>query len=329
MHDFADIAELYIEMVDRFRRAEFSLDTHLLKIVLISSFNNVAYIDNRKEAKYEFNLDFWKYLYKRHNNESEAVFWLNAMGISKNVLYSKSDQFPDIVFKSRTDEGNLKCGSLLELKDAKSSTISSFNSTLPTKQKNLQELDVINGNNLVSKIVKIHNDKSDDDEFYEYTRHCFYLIRTGRGNPNKTKISLVDGSFFETIPTDNLIAQTFLTILKDHHEKKSKKLTDKEYRYIEEILSYLDDHTLISSSKSIENASVKPRLRLMAEVHPEGNPHSSHYPQILDRTINFIIREKDHQGLENEFGKELSGMNRLGINHKRNGKYIVFQHKFY
>ena len=47
------------------------------------------------------------------------------------------------------------CGSLMELKDSKSGSIASFNSTIPTKQKSLEEINVINGGDLVSRIAKI------------------------------------------------------------------------------------------------------------------------------------------------------------------------------
>jgi hypothetical protein len=40
---------------------------------------------------------------------------------------------------------------------------------------------------------------------------------------------------------------------------------------IEKSLSYITDQTIIAASQTIEKAFVRPRLRIMAEVHPEGN----------------------------------------------------------
>ena len=56
-------------------------------------------------------------------------------------MYSKSEQFPDFLFKTRKHAGKLICGSLLELKDSKGGSVASFNSTLPTKYKNLEEIE--------------------------------------------------------------------------------------------------------------------------------------------------------------------------------------------
>ena len=58
---------------------------------------------------------------------------------SKNherILYSKSEQFHDFLFKARKSEDTLICGSLLELRDSKGGNVASFNSTLPSKTKN-------------------------------------------------------------------------------------------------------------------------------------------------------------------------------------------------
>jgi hypothetical protein len=71
----------------------------------------------------------------------------------------------------------------------------------------------------------------------------------------------------------------FLNILRTHLEKKEIKIPPDTRNQIEKALSHVTDQTIIASSQIIEKASVRPRLRIMAEVHSEGNPHSSFYPE--------------------------------------------------
>ena len=243
-------------------------------------------------------------------------------------MYSESAQFPDFIFKVRLYEKQLFCGSLLELKDSKGGTISSFNSTLPTKSKNLEEVDIVNGNNLVSKIASIKDRQIVEVENYRtYQRKCFYLIRTYRDD-DRVKISLVDGSFFETVPKDHLIYQMFLNILQAHLNKKNIKIPIETLRQFQELLSHITDQTIIASSQNIEKASVRPRLRIMAEVHSEGNPHSSSYPEISEGSFNLIIQKALFtKELEEKLHREIPQTEKLTIHHKRNGEHIVFQFK--
>lgn len=57
-------------------------------------------------------------------------------------------------------------GSLIELKDSKGGSIASFNSTVPTKYKSLEEIDIINGNHLVSRIAAVKDGALAVDEQY-------------------------------------------------------------------------------------------------------------------------------------------------------------------
>ena len=67
----------------------------------------------------------------------------------------------------------------------------------------------------------------------------------------------------------------------------------------------------------------------MAEVHSEGNPHSSFYPEISERSINLIIEASSY---EEKFAKIVSQkipeIEIFTIHHKRNGEHVVFQYKF-
>jgi hypothetical protein len=145
--------------------------------------------------------------------------------MNEKTLYSSSAQFPDFMFKVRKQNDKLTCGSLLELKDSTGGSIASFNSTLPTKHKSLEEIDIINGTNLVSRITSIiDGDLALDKNYRTFQRKNFYLIRTFKDNNKKIKVSLVDGSFFEIVPKEHLIYQMFSNILRNHLEKKDIKM---------------------------------------------------------------------------------------------------------
>jgi hypothetical protein len=283
-----------------------------------------------KTPKKKFGFDFWEGMKKQFNGEKNFKNFTKKKGIDESTLYSKSEHFPDFIFKVKRQENELICGSLLELKDSKGASIASFNSTLPTKYKNLDEVDLINGNNFVSRITSIMDGELASDKNYRtYQRRNFYLIRTHKGEDDKVKISIVDGSFFETVPKEHLIYQMFLNILRDHLKKKDINIPSELMNEIEKSLSYITDQTIIAASQTIEKASVRPRLRIMAEVHPEGNPHSSFYPKILERTVNLIIQSSLYNGeIIETISNKIPDINVFTIQHKRNGEHLVFQVKF-
>lgn len=319
MYEFIDVIEFFIRVIENLKKGVITLHSPLEGVVLKAGGGNLAYIDNRRDAKQKYGYDFWKGL-------NRAL--LKAEGIEERLLYSQSGQFPDFLFKSRIHENQLTCGSLLELKDSKGGSIASFNSTLPTKDKNLKEIDIVNGSSLVSRVTSIKDGQfAKVENYYTYQRRCFYFIRTYREN-NRVKASLVDGSFFETVPKDHLIYQMFLNILQAHLKKEDIKVSAETLRQFQEVLSHVTDQTIIASSQTIEKASVRPRLRIMAEVHSEGNPHSSSYPEILEGSFNLIIQKalftKELQG---ELHRQIPQAEKFTIHHKRNGEHIVFQFK--
>jgi hypothetical protein len=330
MNEFIDAIELFAGIVKSLIQNQVNLHSPLEEMVLKSCGTNLAYVDNRKDAKEKFGFDFWEGMKKQFNDEEDFKNFIKMKGINERTLYSKSEQFPDFIFKVKRQENELICGSLLELKDSKGASIASFNSTLPTKYKSLDEVDLINGNNFVSRITSIMDGELASDKNYRtYQRRNFYLIRTHKGKDDKVKISIVDGSFFETVPKEHLIYQMFLNILRDHLKKKDINIPSELMNKIEKSLSYITDQTIIAASQTIEKASVRPRLRIMAEVHPEGNPHSSFYPKILERTINLIIQSSLYnEEIIETISNKIPDINVFTIQHKRNGEHLVFQFKF-
>jgi hypothetical protein len=66
----------------------------------------------------------------------------------------------------------------------------------------------------------------------------------------------------------------------------------------------------------------------MAEVHPEGNPHSKFYPKITDGSFNLILQSSSEaKELQKELPTHIPEIEVFSIFHKRNGEHIVFQFK--
>ena len=166
-----------------------------------------------------------------------------------------------------------------------------------------------------------------DERYFKFQRRCFYLIRTHRGS-KKVKVSIVDGSFFETVPKEHLFYQMFLNVLHAHLRKKKIKISQETLEKVEDALSHITDQTIIAGSQIIERASVRPRLRIMAEVHPEGNPHSRFYPEITEGSFNLILQSLPQtKELEKELSVHIPEIEVFSVHHKRNGEHVVFQFK--
>lgn len=330
MHEFIDAVSLFVGIVKGLTQKQINLNSSLDEIVIKTCKISLAYVDDRKDAKEKYNFDLWDRIKKRSKYQKDFINRMKSQGINERVLHSRSQQFPDFLFKVKKQENKLTCGSLLELKDSKGGSISSFNSTLPTKYKSLEEVDIINGANLVSRIASVlDGELALDKNYLTFQRRNFYLIRTYKDRNDKLKISIVDGSFFETVPKEHLIYQMFLNILRNHLEKKDIRIPSELLNEIQESLRHITDQTIIAASQTIEKASVRPRLRIMAEVHAEGNPHSSHYPEISERSVNLIIQTSAFDEKIKEFiSKKVSNIQAFKIQHKRNGEHVVFQFRF-
>jgi hypothetical protein len=189
-------------------------------------------------------------------------------------------QFPDLAIKiCKTDE-LFTGGELVELKDSKSYTVSSFNSTIPTGKKQIEKIFKSKNSEVFRQM-----EEAGDDIFALPERDVFYLIRGKRkGN---YKIALIHGSFFETVKVGELISKSFNQVLKETIESSETKLDEKTQNLLETLFS---EQTSFSKVRNIENASVKLRFRIMTEVKAEGNIlNAKKYPKISDNTLNFIL----------------------------------------
>jgi len=210
------------------------------------------------------------------------------------------------------------------LKDSKSYSISSFNSTIPTGKKSIDKV-ITSENSSIFKQMEI----AGNNVYSLSERDVFYLIR-GRKQSN-LKVCLVHGSFFETISKEKLISYSFLQVFEERMKEKGKVVNDDLKELIYEVFS---EQNNFSKVRNVEKASVKLRFRIMTEVKTEGNLlNSKKYPEILDNTLNLLVPchcETDEKLIKENFKSVFAKEERkeykiFKIKHHLNGFFIVFQ----
>ncbi|MBI2287712.1 MAG: hypothetical protein HYU83_01800, partial [Chloroflexi bacterium] len=87
MSEFADIAEFYLALIDNLKKGTITSDSPLDMTVLRVAWEQLAYVDNRRDAK-KHGYDFWK---------GVDTASLTGKGVGKTQLYSESQEFPDFV----------------------------------------------------------------------------------------------------------------------------------------------------------------------------------------------------------------------------------------
>ena len=66
----------------------------------------------------------------------------------------------------------------------------------------------------------------------------------------------------------------------------------------------------------------------MAEVHPEGNPHSNFYPEITGGSLNLILQSSPQlETVKEKLCADIPEIEVFSIYHKRNGEHTVFQYR--
>ena len=251
-----------------------------------------------------------------------------------------SGLFPDFVL-ALDGTPTFGDGAILELKDSKGGSIASFNSTIPARLKSLAEVTCIMGSRSVSAAARIRDLPLSLCPGYLATqRHCFYLIRTHASQAQEVRISFVEGSFFETVPKATLLEDLWKQLL------GSAGLTEEESATAVSRLAGLSQ-TEIARSRELGSASIKPRLRLMAEVHPDANPHR--YDGLGPQTANLVVKaewehdtqwikevfaaegiavhcEEGHIQVQSPNGTPSLQLRHFRITHKLNGPHLVLQY---
>jgi hypothetical protein len=250
---------------------------------------------------------------------------LESFPFDEKLLACKNKgKFPDLAIRLNKDKTIFTGGELIELKDSQSYTVSSFNSTIPSRSKKIEE--IITGEN--SKVKQLM-EKAGNDIFSLPVRDVYYLVRGKK--KQHAKVCLVYGSFFETVSVENLISQSFQQVLEERLKESGKEISNE----IKEVLtSLLSQQHNFSKVRSVEKSSVKLRFRIMTEVKAEGNILDSRkYPEIKDDTLNLILPcHNESQELEARkkismifSKKELQVFEIFKIKHHFNGYFLVMQ----
>lgn len=265
---------------------------------------------------------FWNHLVQNKASFSR-VSNLDKFKFDKEMLSCENrGVFPDLAIKLNKDRSRFTGGELIEMKDSKTYSVSSFNSTIPTGKKNIRKI-------ITSEKSKtfVQMKSAGDDVFSFEERDVYYLVRGRKGGAQK--ICLVHGSFFETISAKELIRQSFKQVLDEN--LAGKEISDEIRSQLEEVLSDQEDFSRV---RNVDKASVKLRFRVMTEVKPEGNIlNSNQYPEIKDNTLNLIVPfhsedEKADVLQKLEFvmgGKAMKSINTFSLKHPLNGWFVVFQ----
>ncbi len=254
---------------------------------------------------------------------------LDGFPFDESMLSSRRvGVFPDMAIKLNKDKSNFTGGELIELKDSISYSVSSFNSTIPTKLKDISR--IISGEK--SSIYKQMEDAG-NDVYSLPIRDVFYLIRGRR--KEHTKVCLVSGAFFETIKIGDLISDSFMQVLNDNLKDTNTEISQEVRTLIHKLFSEQEN---FSKVRTVDKASVKLRFRIMTEVKAEGNIlNPKKYPEIEDDTLNFLLpcdnaeTEKSIMiNISRVFNKkEVEQFKIFKLKHYFNGSFLVFQTSLY
>jgi hypothetical protein len=269
---------------------------------------------------------FWKHLVIKKALFSEPVDLADFPFNDEMLSCRNKGLFPDLAIKINKDRSLFTGGELIELKDSKSYTVSSFNSTVPSGSKNIRKL--IRSTN--SKIFKEMR-KAGDDVFSLAEREVYYLVR-GHNKKAHQKICLIHGSFFETISAEDLISKSFAQVLNDRLEN-TENISQEVKDTLGTVFSQQED---FSKVRHVKDASVHLRFRVMTEVNPEGNIlDPKFYPKIRDNTLNLVVPFHSEEEKSEVISKmqlamgqhDMEQVDILVIKHVLNGPYVVFQTK--
>lgn len=283
------IVKCFLSMVSKLRNAEVALTTSPLD-ALIADYGHYAYVGNRCQLRRTV-LELSSRLRSRlsqvlgvdhppesASDEEWAAWWYGRKNWDKS-----SGAFPDFVLACVGEEADYYWrGALLELKDSKGASVASFNSTLPSSVKDLQKLGLI-----VREAVHRYDLPCSQHPDYPQTRRCFYLVRTMAKSEQEVRVSLVEGTFFETLPTSALLREVWKQLLLE------AKLPMEKVEEVAEKLATIDRDE-IAISRHVDKASIKPRVRIMSEVESDGNPHA--YAEIPARTVNLVVKPEVPDG---------------------------------
>ncbi len=244
-------------------------------------------------------------------------------------------KFPDLILRTNQNNPMFQGGEFVEMKDAKTSySMPSFNSTIPSAYKDVQEYVSRNGA-LYAKMLEADG----VDPYLLAQREVYYLVR-GRKQLN-CKVCLIHGSFFETVDATENIKSALKNSLDDAMDDSDIENDEEAQRAIDRVTSFKWKREHLAKVRKHKDASISIRMRVMSEVIKEADLlNSTQYPAIGDNTLNMIVPahpESDYAQLkqdaiakmESAFGVEATNLpNDLTVQqllHLRNGPFVLFQ----
>ena len=184
--------------------------------------------------------------------------------------------FPDFVLKTNLDNP-LAGGEFIELKDAKAYQIASFNSTLPSATKQVSSLP----KNMQDQLLEAGEDLQSAPQ-----RDVYYLIRGIKRTTSSplAKTVLVSGSFFETVPANEVLADAF--------DQVTAASTSGDIDVSEFTRHFDIQQANFAETRRVEGSSISVRFRVMAQVDPRANLLSDRrYPMIEANTLTLLVHD--------------------------------------
>ncbi|RKU22002.1 hypothetical protein C6499_20425 [Candidatus Poribacteria bacterium] len=237
-------------------------------------------------------------------------------------------KFPDLAIKLNDGDDQFVGGELIELKDSKTYSVASFNSTIPTGEKDIKKLTEGQENTIRTQMEEAGN-----AILSLPIRQVFYLIR-GKKQSN-VKVCLTHGKFFETVPVSTLISESFGQALEERLNELGESLSPSLKH---KLLDLFSEQQTFSRTRSVDDASVRLRFRIMTEVKAGANIlNPNQYPQIGDNTLNFAVpchndTEQNQQQNKMRYAFEemryahlFSQVEVFSLQHHFNGKFLIFQ----
>ncbi len=273
---------------------------------------------NRVYSIYHFFADLY-----RKRRCFKSVEKLGDFPFDRELLSCENkNTFPDMAIRINPS-GKPPGGELIELKDSRTSYgIASFNSTIPTGRKTIA--DVTSGK---TNVVRKRMQEAGEDIYSLPERDVYYLVRGKRAD--KTKVCLVHGSFFETIPVPQLIKGSFDQVIADGLEEGDRQ-NDESVREVINSIAPRQSH--FSKSRHVKDASVTLRFRVMTEAAKESNILNPQlYPEIKDNTLSLVTPTKssdDTEAIQRYLRgalsqSEISEGKSFSITHPFNGDFYV------
>ena len=172
-------------------------------------------------------------------------------GFPDSLIAGKSvGKFPDLVLR-HDPHADPQGGDFIELKTAESFSISSFNSTPPSAQKNMA---------ILSKTLQQRLHERGEKFELSDLRDVYYLL-VGRKDSKPaplTKVCLVYGSFFETVPLREVLLEAGTAALSS---SSGRLKTDLHAVFEEETAEEIRGR--FAETRTIEGSGMKIRFRAM------------------------------------------------------------------